>query len=60
MDIVIIYDDAFRNDRHSGSDSAAITEINAVMAHVQTFFNLKVNQEYNFTLNMFYLTNMNP
>ena len=43
MDIVIIYDDAFRNDRHSGSDSDAITEINAVMAHVQTFFNLKVN-----------------
>ena len=42
MDVVIIYDDSYRDTLHSGSDAAAIAQINAVMAHVQTFFNLKV------------------
>ena len=41
MDIEIWYDDNYRNTRHSGSDADALTEIAAVMAQVQTFFNLK-------------------
>ena len=32
----------YRDTLHGGSDAAAIAQINAVMAHVQTFFNLKV------------------
>ena len=42
MDIVIVYDDSYRNTLHGGSDADAIAQINAVMAHVQTMFNLKV------------------
>lgn len=45
MDVVIIYDDSYRDTLHSGSDAAAIAQINAVMAHVQTFFNLKVRKK---------------
>ena len=39
LDVVINYDDAFKTQY--GSDAAAIAKINAVMAHVQTFYNLK-------------------
>ena len=40
MDVVILYDDNFRNNKHSGSDSAAQANIEAIMGHVQTYFNL--------------------
>ena len=40
MDVVIFYDDNFRNNKHSGSDSAAKSNIEAIMGHVQTYFNL--------------------
>lgn len=40
MDIVIYYDNNYKNNLHSGSDSAAKAQIDAVMAHVQTYFNL--------------------
>ena len=40
MDVVIFYDDNFRNNKHSGSDSAAMANIEAIMGHVQTYFKL--------------------
>ena len=40
--MVVIYDDSYRNTLHGGNDADAITQINAVMAHVQTFYDLKV------------------
>lgn len=40
LDAVVLYDDGFRNGPHSGNDANAITQIQAVMAHVQTFYNL--------------------
>lgn len=40
MDLAIYYDNNFKTTLHSGSDSAAKAQIEAVMAHVQTYYNL--------------------
>ncbi len=40
MDIAILYDDGWRNTLHSGSDTASKAQIDAIFAHVQTYFNL--------------------
>ncbi len=39
-DIMMIYDDSWLNTLHNGNDAAARAQIDAIMAHVQTFYNL--------------------